>query len=361
MSGTSVDGVDAVLASFEPRFELHSALTQPFPAGLRTEILALNEVGDNELHRAAMASNALAAAYADAVGVLLEKSPSLIESVHAIGCHGQTVRHSPANGYSLQLGNAALLAELTNIPVVADFRNADIAAGGQGAPLVPAFHAALFQHGAIHRAVVNIGGIANITDLAPNAPARGFDCGPGNALLDAWIERHQGTRFDHDGTWARQGRVMEELLERLLEHPFFRQKPPKSTGRDDFHMPWVLSMLDARCAPADVQATLAALTVRTIRDALHSYCPEAREIYVCGGGVHNSVLMDGLREVLSPRLVETTAKLGLDPDAVEAAAFAWLAYQRLQLKPGTLPNITGARRPTVLGALYPAARSSSGT
>lgn len=360
MSGTSVDGIDAVLASFEPGFKLHHALTHPFDPALRAEILALNEVGDNELHRAAMASNVLAVAYAKAVESLLQAAQRSSKEISAIGCHGQTVRHNPANGYTLQLGNAALLAELTNVPVVSDFRAADIAAGGQGAPLVPAFHAALFRDNAIHRAIVNIGGIANITDLPPRGPLRGFDCGPGNALMDSWIERHRGARFDSDGSWAASGIVDDELLGRMLGHPFLRLSPPKSTGRDDFHLPWVLSMLGEDGAPEDVQATLAALTVRTIADAIKAHCADAREVYVCGGGVHNALLMHGLIRELAPRSVDTTAKLGLDPDDVEAAAFAWLAFRRLELKPGTLPDITGARHPAILGALYPAARSSSG-
>lgn len=356
MSGTSLDGIDVVLADFSsttPKLLAHHH--QPFDPALRAELLALNHVGDNELHRAASASNALAHAYADCIQTLLKKrstNAGIAVTVTAIGCHGQTVRHQPALGYTIQLVNGALLAELTGIDVICDFRSRDIAAGGHGAPLVPAFHQAVFADGKIHRVIVNIGGIANITDLPTDGKVIGFDCGPGNMLLDAWTQKHLGKDYDHDGAWARSGHAMPALLEQLQAHEYFRQSPPKSTGREMFNLAWLESLLPENAVPADVQATLLAFTANTIANAITTFCNGAQEIYVCGGGARNAALMELLKEKLDSRLLTTTDALGMNTEHVEALAFAWLAHQTIHNQPGNLPAVTGARGLRVLGAIY---------
>lgn len=354
MSGTSLDGVDAILMEFgENGCRLRHSVFTPFPAELRGELLALNRPGDNELERAALAANRLVHLYADAIQQLLNESGARAADVRAIGSHGQTVRHRPDLGYTLQLNNPALLAELTGITVAADFRSRDIAAGGQGAPLVPAFHAALFGHPAVNRAIINIGGIANITWLPAQGDVTGFDCGPGNLLLDGWCERHTGQPYDADGAWAASGKALPELLQALLAHPFFATTPPKSTGRDDFHLPWLERHLTPGLAPQDVQATLLELTAQGIADALQRFCPGTQEIYLCGGGARNGALRARLT-ALTRLPAQTTGALGLPADWVEAAAFAWLAKRLLDRQPGNLPAVTGARHECVLGALYPA-------
>jgi anhydro-N-acetylmuramic acid kinase len=257
----------------------------------------------------------------------------------------------------VQIGNAALLAELTGIDVVADFRSRDIAAGGQGAPLVPAFHAQALGHPDIHRAIVNIGGIANITDLPTDGTVRGWDTGPGNLLLDAWIERHHGAHYDHDGAWAACGSVHPELLDALMKHTYLTLAPPKSAGREEFNLDWLsttLSALGGAISPADVQATLLELTAQSLTDAIHRECPGVREVYVCGGGAHNGRLMQRIQSRLPDATVATTAALGIDPDWVEALAFSWLAQQTMHREPGNLPRVTGARGKRILGAIYPA-------
>lgn len=355
MSGTSLDGIDAVLASFAGGHPICRAMHYvPFEEHLRTEALALSSVGRDELHRAATLGNRLAEAYAAAISDLLAQAGVAAKSVRAIGCHGQTVRHAPELGYTLQLNNPALLAELTGIAVVSDFRSRDIAAGGQGAPLVPAFHDAAFRDGQRHRVILNIGGIANLTDLAPGQPTRGFDCGPGNMLLDAWAQRHLDRPFDAGGDWSRQGRAIPHLLSRLLSHPFLAAPPPKSCGREQFNVEWLESQLVGTEVAEDVQATLTDFTADAATAAIHDHCRGAQEVYVCGGGAHNHALMAALRERMSECRVDTTELLGLPPDWVEAMAFAWLAHQRLCDQPGNLPAVTGARGPRVLGAVYPA-------
>lgn len=355
MSGTSLDGIDAVLAAFENHSGrlLHSHF-QPLDPALRAELLALNSAGANELVRAALAANQLSSSYAAAVQELLQQSGTRPEQVRAIGCHGQTVRHRPDLGFTLQLANPALLAELTGLTVVADFRSRDIAAGGQGAPLVPAFHAALFRDSQRHRVIVNIGGISNLTSLPPRGNVLGFDCGPGNLLLDAWASLHLGQPFDRDGDWAEGGSVIPELLQRLLAEPFFAAPPPKSTGRDLFNLPWLQRHLPPDAAPADVQATLLQLTVEGIAHAIHDHCAKSSEIYLCGGGAHNGALVRRLKQRLPDRTIELTDVLGVDADWVEAFAFAWLAKQTLDGQPGNLPEVTGARGRRILGAIYPA-------
>jgi anhydro-N-acetylmuramic acid kinase len=355
MSGTSLDGIDAVLAAFENDTckLLHSQFI-PFDETLRIELLALNSAGANELERAALAANELSRHYAAAVQTLLGKAEIRAERVKAIGCHGQTVRHRPDLGFTIQLANPALLAELTGIAVVADFRSRDIAAGGQGAPLVPAFHAALFRHPEHHRVIVNIGGISNLTSLPPCGGVLGFDCGPGNLLLDAWIARHLDQPYDKDGAWAASGQPIPELLGRLFAEPFFAAPPPKSTGRDLFNLPWLERFLSPDSAPIDVQATLLEMTTKGISSAILDHCSTASEIYLCGGGAHNGALVRKLKQSLPNRSIAPTDDLGVNADWVEAFAFAWLARQRLNGNPGNLPEVTGARGARILGAIYPA-------
>jgi len=355
MSGTSMDGIDAVLADLAtaPRLIRHSH--QPFPPQLRDALLALNEPGGiDELHRSAMAANALSLGYAAAVGTLLAQSGTEAGAISAIGCHGQTVRHNPGQGYTTQLVNGALLAELSGIRVVCDFRSRDIAAGGEGAPLVPAFHRAAFAHTQRSRAIINIGGIANITHLPPRGPVTGFDCGPGNVLLDGWIAAHRNLPYDRDGAWAAQGNPLPELLQRLLDNAFFDRPPPKSTGRELFNLKALQHLLAGNERPADVQATLCELTAAAIARALDVHCADAVEVYLCGGGARNTTLCNRLAAMLSGRRLGLTDELGIPAESVEAAAFAWLAQRTLAAEPGNLPEVTGARGARVLGAVYPA-------
>jgi anhydro-N-acetylmuramic acid kinase len=353
MSGTSVDGVDGVIADFDVfpcRTLAHAHVG--FVPELKAELTALQREGDNELHRAALAANALMDACAAAVAALLMGADVAPTRIAAIGIHGQTVRHRPDLGYTTQLANPARLAEATGMTVVADFRSRDVAAGGQGAPLVPAFHAALFGSADRHRVVVNLGGIANITDLPPGGPVRGFDTGPGNTLLDAWSEQHTGHPFDRDGAWAAAGNLIPSLLASLQADSYFNMSPPKSTGRDRFNMQWLQRHLRTAYAAVDVQRTLVALTAHTIADAIVSRCPGATEILACGGGARNLTLMHDLAAALQPRSLTTTAALGVPVDEVEALAFAWLAREALAGRPGNLPEVTGAKGPRALGAIY---------
>ena len=357
MSGTSLDGVDAVIADFAPSggrvCTLIAASHVAFAADLAAELADLQRSGADELARSMRAANALADAYSYAVHTALAKGKLAAPEVLAAGIHGQTLRHRPVDGWTLQLNNPARVVERTGITVVADFRSRDIAAGGEGAPLVPAFHAALFG-GSVHRVVVNIGGIANVTDLPVDGAVRGFDTGPGNVLLDFWHARHRGAPFDRDGAWAKSGRVDESLLAVLLADPYFARNPPKSTGRDLFAPAWLSPKLGGcTLRDADVQATLLALTTRTIANAITAHCASATEVLVCGGGANNGALMDALRALLSPRKVATTATRGVAVEHVEALAFGWLARECVSGRPGNLPAVTGARGPRVLGAIYP--------
>lgn len=354
MSGTSLDGVDAALVDFSASpFRTRLAQSTPFPVDIRNQALALQAAGENELHRGAILANQLAACYANAVKNLLAEAKVPAAQIAAVGCHGQTVRHQPASGYSIQLNNPALLAEMSGIPVVADFRSRDIAAGGQGAPLVPAYHSAVFGDSSEHRVVVNIGGIANLTDLRPGAAVRGFDSGPGNMLLDAWIERHHGKTYDADGRWAASGKPLPELLDDLLDAAFFAAQPPKSCGRDEFNLAWLERHLHDGQAPEDVQATLLELTAISIANAVTSWCGKPQRLLVCGGGGRNIALMERLRRLVQPAVLELTDSLGQPADSVEAVAFAWLAWQTLQGNTGSLPEVTGAKHASVLGAIYP--------
>ena len=352
MSGTSLDGVDGVITDFNGT---QDSAYLPFPPALKNELLALQTPGTNEIHREALAASQLARLYAACVAELLRASGIAAAQVRAIGAHGQTIRHLPASGYTRQINDAALLAELTGIDVIADFRSRDIAAGGQGAPLVPAFHQSVFGSRTHARVIVNIGGISNISILATDGSVSGFDTGPGNVLMDAWIHQHQGKAYDADGQWAASGEVIDTLLTRLLDEDFFRQAPPKSTGRDLFHLRWLNDRLSGWSAakPEDVQATLAALTVRGIADAIRTYAKGNDAVFVCGGGAYNTHLMQCLSEALTPP-VQSTATLGISPTHVEALAFAWLAQRFCDRQPGNLPSVTGAKGERVLGALYPA-------
>jgi len=353
MSGTSLDGIDAVIAEFDATPRIVHSHYQPFQPQLRETLLALNDPGRDELNRAALAANQLSHAYAAATRTLLAQAGLAAKDIAAVGCHGQTVRHRPDAGYTTQLVNGALLAELTGILAICDFRSRDIAAGGQGAPMVPAFHHAMFHVADAHRVIVNVGGIANITDLPPADEVRGFDCGPGNVLMDEWIMDSRGLAYDESGAWAASGRVIPALLNALLAHEFFKLTPPKSTGRDTFNFAWVKRTLTGQEAPADVQATLLELTAAGIAQSIKAHCAGAREVYVCGGGAHNRALLARLVTLLPDKQVGVTDRLGVAADWVEALAFAWLARQTLTNQPGNLPAVTGAKGPRVLGAIYP--------
>ena len=357
MSGTSLDGIDAVLADFNPSPPslLHSFYL-PYSQDLRTRLLDLHQSGPDELHRAAMLANELSQYYAKAIDGLLAESGVAISEVIATGCHGQTVRHcpQPERGYTIQLFNPALLAELSGITVVADFRSRDIAAGGQGAPLVPAFHYALFRHPERYRIIINIGGICNLTSLPSKGEVMGYDCGPGNMLMDAWCLHHTGAPYDENGTWARTGAVIDQLLERLLVLPFFSLPPPKSAGREQFNLAWLESCLAGDEKPEDVQATLLELTIQSIARSVLRHFPNSTELYLCGGGARNEALVTRLRSAMFGKRIELTDKLGANADWLEAFAFAWLAKRAVCRLPASLPSVTGARGPRVLGAIYQA-------
>lgn len=357
MSGTSLDGIDGVLVGAGAGGLLHAHCHQPLPAALRDELLALNSAGgQDELARAARAARDLADAYARVVRSLLATADVPATAVRAIGAHGQTVRHCPEQGYTIQLLDAARLAERAGIDVVADLRSRDVAAGGQGAPLVPAFHAARFGRAGQDRAVLNLGGIANLTLLGADGSVRGFDTGPANVLLDHWAQQHLGQPYDADGRWAARGRIDATLLAALRDEPFFALPPPKSTGRDLFEPGWLAARLSTvpGLAPEDVMATLVALTAGTVADALRRHAPAAVTLRVCGGGVRNRTLMQAIARRLPGVDVQDTGAEGVAPEHVEAWAFAWLAEAFVLGQPGNLPAVTGAAGPRRLGALYPA-------
>ena len=364
MSGTSLDGIDAVLAKIGSNGEVSAldAVSTSFSTELRKALFELQSPGPNELHREKQAGNALALAYAEAVNQLLQKTNLQASDITAIGAHGQTIRHQPHLGdmaYTHQTLNPALLAEKTGIDVIADFRSRDLAAGGHGAPLVPAFHAQQFVENK-NLAILNIGGIANFTLLPKDGQVTGFDCGPGNMLMDAWIHEHQGNAFDENGNWALQGKVNEVLLARMLTDPFFTKAPPKSTGRDDFHLDWLQEKLNGEnflCE--DVQATLLHLTAHSALEALARHAPQTQKLIICGGGARNHALMN-LFKVKSqhffkqPLEITTSDSAGIDPQLVEGLAFAWLAWAHKEKRPANLPAVTGAKGSRILGACYPA-------
>jgi anhydro-N-acetylmuramic acid kinase len=355
MSGTSLDGVDAVVTDFSgapPRTLAFATLD--YPDALRERLMALSHEGSDSLEAAGRASLELADLYAQVVQDALRKAGVAPKDVRAIGVHGQTVRHRPDPGFTLQLNDPARVAERCGIDVVADFRRRDMAAGGQGAPLVPAFHEAVFGDPRRSRAIVNIGGIANVTWLAPGRPTVGFDCGPGNVLMDAWVQRHLGARFDQDGRWAASGHADEAFLARLLGEPYLGLPPPKSTGRELFGEDWLEPRLPKSARAEDVQATLADFTARTIVDAIDRACPGTAEIYLAGGGARNAHLVSRLRALAGGRPVEPTDTLGVPTQHVEAVAFAWLAMKCVAREPIDMTAITGAKGPRILGAVYPA-------
>ena len=359
MSGTSLDGVDAALVDFtDERPQLLAASLTPISEALRENIVLLVEDRASQpLQSLARAEHELALLYAEATLALLKTAEVRPDAVSAIGCHGQTVRHQPP--LSLQLGDASLLASRTGIDTVADFRRADLAAGGQGAPLAPAFHQAVLGD-TQKRVVVNIGGIANLTVLSENnSQVRGFDTGPGNGLMDSWSQHRRGEPVDLDGAWATSGQVDNDFLERLMASPFIQAPPPKSTGRDEFTLAWLehqLASLNQRPDDGDIQATLCEFTARTIAEAIQAQAPTTREVMVCGGGVHNRELMRRLQDRLPKMTVASTASAGIDPDYMEAMAFAWLARQRILGRPGNLPSVTGASKAVILGGLWAAPR-----
>ncbi len=357
MSGTSMDAVDAALVDFSAGHpKLVASHAQPLDDSLRTELRSLMHASAAELERCAQLDVHMGELFAQTANALLQKAGVEPEKVCAIGSHGQTVRHQPSGPYpfSLQIGNPALIAQLTGITTVADFRRADIAVGGQGAPLVPAFHNAVLRSSKADRVIVNIGGIANITILPadPAIPVGGFDTGPGNTLMDAWIYRHLKTRMDKDGQWASQGKGNGDLLAHMMSDPYFSLAPPKSTGPEYFNLAWLENKSQPQLSAQDVQATLCEFTAATIAEAIVRHAPHTQEILICGGGVRNKTLMRDLMSLLPKRTVTATDAHGIDPDWVEAMAFAWLAKQTLEGKPGNLPSVTGARRAVVLGGIY---------
>ncbi|SEL74150.1 anhydro-N-acetylmuramic acid kinase [Roseateles sp. YR242] len=364
MSGTSLDGVDAVLLSADSKGSVQALAHAyaPFDPSLKAELLALNSAGHNELQRAALAGSAVARSYAQATRTLLLSQRLAPREIRALGAHGQTVRHRPGEfdgvGFTLQLINAPLLAELSGISVVHDFRTRDLTIGGQGAPLVPAFHRAVFGRADADVAVLNVGGISNVSLLKADGASGGFDCGPGNCLMDGWVQRHQGTDYDAGGQWAAQGQILPSLLAALLAEPFFQQPPPRSTGRDLFHLQWLddhLARHVPQARPVDVQATLLELSARCVADSLARFAPGSwQHLMVCGGGAFNGHLLQRLQVLLPRLIVSTTEAQGLPPMQVEGAAFAWLAMRWVRHLSGNLPAVTGASGERVLGSYTPA-------
>ncbi len=361
MSGTSLDGIDLVAASFGP-LQLHGTLSLDFKDHLKQKLLDLTTPDNNEIERMGEASIAYGRQVATGINTLIERYHLNKSDIGAIGCHGQTIRHCPAAGFTVQIGDVNQITELTGLPVVADFRQRDMAAGGQGAPLVPAFHAAIWQDTHQHRVIVNLGGIANISILpkADKSAVYGFDTGPANLLLDAWCLKHTGQAFDHNGMWAAQGQVLPELLALFLHDAYFSQPAPKSTGRERFNMFWLtqqlatyrLSYPSNALAPVDVQATLVELTVKSVADAILATGLGSGDVIVCGGGAFNSVLLHRLQQHLNCWIVRTSEPFGLGVQWVEATAFAWLAARRLKVQAGNLPSVTGASGERILGGLW---------
>ncbi len=360
MSGSSLDGIDVALVDFRnSQCEVVSTHFQAYPEYIKQDLLALHFPSDNELEKSALIANRLAFLYAEAIQHLLEKNSLLPGDVTAIGCHGQTIRHQPKQnnniGYTIQLSNNALLAELTGITVVGDFRSRDIAAGGEGAPLVPAFHQAIFSSRSKNRAIINIGGIANISYLEKDGRVSGFDSGPGNMLIDYWVGRVLDKAYDDNGNWAATGQIIDHLLEKLLSDAYFSLMPPKSTGRDLFNQSWLEAHIAEKHYPTeDIARTLTELTSQSICNALQQYCPEVDEVYLCGGGARNQLLVSSIHSKLDTIPLFSTKHIGVDIDWVEAVAFAWLAKQAIEKKTGNLPSVTGAAGLRILGAIYQA-------
>lgn len=355
MSGTSLDGIDVALVDLAlttPLLLQHSYT--PFDSALRSTLFDLaHSDGNATIEASATTSIQLSRLYAEGVFKVLEGAGINVEDINAIGCHGQTILHRPELGFTLQIGNPAWLVELTNISVITDFRNRDIAAGGQGAPLVPAFHQAIFSSPTSNRVIVNIGGIANLTYLPIAGNVIGFDCGPGNVLMDAWARKHINKDYDENGAWANLGSCLNDLLAKFCQEEYFAAPPPKSTGRELFNLDWLNSFDLASYQAVNVQRTLLELTTKGIAEGILRYCEPADEIFLCGGGANNSALHRSLQKHLPNSSIKTTNALGVEVTIVEAMAFAWLAQQTIKNKPSNLPAVTGARHLTVLGAIYP--------
>jgi anhydro-N-acetylmuramic acid kinase len=359
ISGTSADGIDAAVLRVSPRVEVLAARTTPYPAGLRDTVLRVSQLDAKlDLDEFGALDTAIGEAFAAAALALIAEAGIEASQVRAIGSHGQTLRHRPRppHRFTLQVGDPNVIAERTGIDVVADFRRRDVAAGGEGAPLMPAFHAAVLGDARETRAVLNLGGIGNLTLLPTRGPVRGFDTGPANGLMDAWCLEHTGHAFDRDGAWGSGGRVLPALLERCLAEPWLALPPPKSSGRDQFHLGWLRERLAGDESAVDVQATLVEFSARSIVDALRATQLDTQRLIACGGGVHNAMLMSRLAALLPGVAVESTAAHGIDPDAVEAAGFAWLAWQTVEGRPGNRPEVTGAAGPRVLGVVVPGRR-----
>lgn len=360
MSGTSMDGVDAVCVDLTGKFpRILATHVQLIPREIKEAVLSIAMGLPHDVSQVAILDERMGILFADAALAVIERADKTPSSIQAIGSHGQTVIHHPSGDwpFTTQIGDPNIIADRTGVTTVADFRRRDMAAGGQGAPLVPAFHQAVFRSSEINRLVVNIGGMSNITVLPKDSAVAvtGFDTGPGNVLLDAWVSLHCATPLDEGGNWAATGKIHHELLEELLADEFFSRPPPKSTGRDRFNLSWVqerLARVSDRVSSEDVQRTLCELTVRTLSAAISQYSEAPREVLVCGGGVHNPLIMEGLSQALAGNAVYSTQRYGLQPDWVEATAFAWLADRTLSGLPGNLPSVTGARRPVLLGAIY---------
>lgn len=363
MSGTSADSIDVALVQFNnSTITLLNSHEHPLKPHLRQQILQLSLPGNDEIDQMGLLDRQLGLEFSEACNQLIESTGTQREHICAIGCHGQTIRHRPytdadtPHAFTLQIGDPNTIAESTKITTVSDFRRRDIAAGGQGAPLAPAFHHAAFHSDNSNRAIVNIGGMANVSYLPKQGDVIGFDTGPGNVLLDAWISKHQQKNYDRDGAWSSTGQCITPLLQQFLEHPFFAQQPPKSTGREAFNLNWLEQQLEhygKAITSEDVQATLLELTATSIsRDILELSSGEDLEVYICGGGAYNTQLMMRMASLLEDSLVDTTQALGLAPEWVEAVAFSWLAKQTLERKPGNLPAVTGANHPVTLGGVY---------
>lgn len=360
MSGTSLDGIDAVLIDLsDTQYKLLEAVDHAIPAQLQRQLIELCQPGDNEIDRLGRADRALAVEFSLAVKSLLQRSGYQACDIIAIGSHGQTIRHRPpGSGFSpsftLQIGDPNTIAYQTGITTVADFRRRDIAAGGQGAPLAPAFHQAAFHHQQLPRIIINIGGMANISVLNPGQPCLGFDTGPGNILMDGWIQQCRQQPYDSNGDWAAQGIVIDVLLGRLLDHPYLTKAIPKSTGREDFHLSWLAAQVGQHSYLAeDIQATLLEFTAQTIKRGLDPFQAADSEIFICGGGAYNQHLMSRLSALLQPHRVDNTDKLGIAAHWVEGACFAWLAKQTLEKTPANLIEVSGAEQAVILGAIYP--------
>ncbi len=359
MSGTSLDAIDVTITSFDDSVEIVSSKSFDIPLPIRQSIESLCSPGDNEIHRMSELDNQLAQLFASSINSLIDSLKIDRRRIQAIGSHGQTIRHMPNNKlpYTLQIGNGALISKLTGITTVTDFRRADIAAGGQGAPLVPAFHSSIFSKSTKSRVILNIGGMANITILnnQPSVAISGFDTGPGNILLNEWILLQQNLNYDKDGAWSASQNYDEYLLELMLQDSYFQLPPPKSTGREYFNLSWVKNCIASLNKPVSVsivQSTLCELTARSICDAISKYAHKTDEVVLCGGGAHNKDLVSRIKTISGLNVI-SSAEFGIDPDFVEAAAFAWLSKQTLEEIPANIPGVTGADQPVVLGAIYP--------